>query len=206
MVTLQDRIVADAIPNAAERRRFLLESTVAIGAAYAVASAYPFFDSMMPSERARSEGGPVEADIGNLLPGAMNTVAWRGKPVWVLRRTPDMLAALANHDRLLADPNSHSSNQPDDCANPNRSSRADVFVCIGVCTHLGCSPSLRIDAGDSTDLGAEWPGGFFCPCHGSKFDLAGRVFQGVPAPTNLEIPPYRYIGDTRVIIGEKSMA
>lgn len=185
-----------------DRRRFLLNTTVVLGSAYTVAAAYPFLASLAPSERAKAAGAPVEADIANLATGEMRTVAWRGKPVWILRRTPEMLAGLARHDDLLADPNSSNSLQPDYCRNPDRSPRPDVFVCVGVCTHLGCSPTLRIDPEARADLGGDWPGGFLCPCHGSKFDLAGRVFKAVPAPTNLDIPPYRYISDTRLLIGE----
>lgn len=185
-----------------DRRQFLVEATVAVGAAYTAAAVYPFLASMAPSERAKAAGAPVEADIGAIAPGEMKTVLWRGKPVWLLRRTPAMLAGLTAHNDLLADPESNRSDQPGYCHNVDRSSRPDMFVCVGVCTHLGCSPTLRIDPEAKTDLGASWPGGFFCPCHGSKFDLAGRVFKGVPAPTNLVIPPYRYLSETKLIVGE----
>jgi len=184
------------------RRQFLLEATVAVGAAYTAATVYPFLASMAPSERAKAAGAPVQADVAEVDPGEMKTVLWRGKPVWLLRRTPAMLAGLTEHDSLLADPESARSEQPQYCDNVDRSSRPDLFVCVGVCTHLGCSPTLRIDPEAEVDLGASWPGGFFCPCHGSKFDLAGRVFKGVPAPTNLVIPPYRYLNATRLVIGE----
>lgn len=183
------------------RRRFLLRATTTLGWAYAAAAAYPFFASMAPSARARAAGAPVEAELTGIGNGELRTVAWRGKPVWILRRTPAMLIALGQHDQLLADPNSTTDQQPDYCRNRTRSIKDEWFVCLGICTHLGCSPTLRPTEG-SPDLGADWPGGFFCPCHGSKFDLAGRVFKGVPAPTNLEIPPYRYLAPTRVLIGE----
>lgn len=188
------------------RRRFLLDAALTIGAAYTGSAAYPFLASMAPSEAAKAAGAPAEADFANLAAGELLTVGWRGKPVWILRRTPEMLAGLTGHDALLADPGSQASVQPADCLNPDRSLRPDVFVCLGVCTHLGCSPTLRVDPGARADLGNAWPGGFLCPCHGSKFDLAGRVFKNVPAPTNLEIPPYRYLSDTRLMIGEPDKA
>jgi ubiquinol-cytochrome c reductase iron-sulfur subunit len=172
----------------AGRRRFLLRATSGIGCAYVAAAAYPMLASFAPSARARAAGAPVEVDIEGLGEGELRTVAWRGKPVWILERTPAMLAGLNRHDDLLADPTSRQPQQPAYCDNPTRSIEPGIFVCVGVCTHLGCSPTLRVgEAGD--ELGANWPGGFFCPCHGSKFDLAGRVFKRVPAPTNLEIPP-----------------
>lgn len=182
------------------RRRFLLRATGAVGGLYALAAAYPFVASMEPSERAKAAGAPVEAQTGGLAEGEMRVVAWRGRPVWILRRSPQMVQALTRHDNLLADPESRASVQPAYCHNPDRSIRPEYFVAVGVCTHLGCSPTLRLDRG-SDELGAGWPGGFFCPCHGSKFDLAGRVFKSVPAPVNLEIPPYRYIADSTLVIG-----
>jgi ubiquinol-cytochrome c reductase iron-sulfur subunit len=194
--------MSDTTLDPQDRRQFLIEATVAAGAIFAGATAYPFLASMAPSERAKAAGAPVEADVAGLRPGEMKTILWRGKPVWLLRRTQAMLAGLSDHNNLLADPNSSDSQQPRYCDNIDRSSKAGLFVCVGVCTHLGCSPTLRIDANAKADLGASWPGGFFCPCHGSKFDLAGRVFKGVPAPTNLVIPPYRYLSDTKLVIGE----
>ncbi len=188
------------------RRRFLLGTTVAIGAVYTAAATYPFLASLMPSESAKAAGGPVEVDISKLVAGQMHIVAWRGQPVWILRRTPEMLVGLPKHDELLADPESSKSSQPDSCRNPDRSSRPNVFVCVGVCTHLGCSPTMRVDPAATVDLGKTWPGGFFCPCHGSKFDLAGRVFKDVPASTNLVIPPYRYVSDERLMIGDEEKA
>jgi len=183
------------------RRRVLLGATAAVGGACVATAAYPMLASFAPSARARAAGAPVEADITGLAEGELRTVAWRGKPVWILRRTPAEIAGLTKHDALLADPQSKVPQQPANCDNPTRSIKPSIFVCVGICTHLGCSPSLRADGGGA-ELGANWPGGFFCPCHGSKFDLAGRVFKGVPAPTNLVIPPYHYVDATHIVIGE----
>lgn len=147
-------------------------------------------------------GASVEVDISDIPPGGMKTVEWRGKPVWIMRRTPEMLAALAALDAGLADPDSAKDQQPDYARNPQRSIKPEVFVGVGICTHLGCSPS-QVPAGTGNpSLGADWPGGFFCPCHGSTFDLAGRVFRNKPAPTNLEVPPHRYIAEGTLLIGE----
>jgi ubiquinol-cytochrome c reductase iron-sulfur subunit len=184
-----------------QRRNFLLAATSTVGGLYVVAAAVPFVRSMSPSERALAAGAPVEAPIGGMEPGQLRVVEWRGKPVWVFRRSEEMVAQLGKHDGLLADPQSETQQQPDYCRNATRSIRPEYFIATGICTHLGCSPTLRTDIG-AAELGADWPGGFFCPCHGSKFDLAGRVFKGVPAPTNLEIPPHRYDGDARLVIGE----
>lgn len=187
------------------RRRFLLRATATVGGACVAAAAYPMLASLAPSARARAAGAPVEADITGLASGELMTVAWRGKPVWIMRRTAAELAGLSQHDALLADPDSKVPQQPANCDNPNRSIKASIFVCVGICTHLGCSPSLRVGE-TGAELGANWPGGFFCPCHGSKFDLAGRVFKGVPAPTNLEVPPYRYVDASHILIGEEQAA
>jgi len=189
----------------AERRTWLL-ATGAAGGAAAVATAVPFVSSFAPSERARALGAAVEVDIGDIPPGGMKTVEWRGKPVWILRRTPEMLAALAGHDAELADPDSRRDQQPAYASNATRSIEPEVFVAVGICTHLGCSPT-RVPAGSANpSLPADWPGGFFCPCHGSTFDGAGRVFKNKPAPANLEIPPYRYASDTRIVIGDDKAA
>lgn len=163
-------------------------------------TAVPFVESLTPSDAARAAGAPVELDVANLAPGDMKTVAWRGKPVWIMRRSPVMVQALRRPDPLLADPRSDRSVQPDDCRNPTRSLRPDLFVALAVCTHLGCSPTLRLD---DPDLQAELhaPGGFICPCHGSRFDLAGRVLKNMPAPTNLTIPQYGFASDGRLRIG-----
>jgi ubiquinol-cytochrome c reductase iron-sulfur subunit len=183
------------------RRRFLLRATVGIGGVYTVATVYPLLASLAPSARARAEGAPVEADLAGIAPGELLTVPWRGKPVWILRRTPEMIVGLTKHDALLADPQSNEKQQPADCHNPGRSIQPEWFVCVGICAHLGCSPTLRREV--DGDLGPQWPGGFFCPCHGSKFDLAGRVFKNVPAPLNLEIPDYHFLTPTRLKIGEE---
>ncbi len=189
----------------ADRRTWLL-ATGAAGAVATVATAVPFVASFAPSERARALGASVEVDIGDLAPGAMKTVEWRGKPVWIVRRTPGMIAALAGHDAQLADPASAKDQQPAYAANPTRSARPEVFVAVGICTHLGCSPSSVPAGSANPSLPADWPGGFFCPCHGSTFDGAGRVFRNKPAPTNLEIPPHRFLSDTRLLIGEDNAA
>lgn len=183
------------------KRRFLLAATSVAGGVATAAVAVPFVASMMPSERAKAAGAPVEVDISKLEPGMLLAVEWRGKPVWVVRRTKDMLQSLEKVELRLRDPGSENSEQPPYCKNPVRSIKPENFVAVGICTHLGCSPTFRPQAG-AADLGADWLGGFFCPCHGSRFDLAGRVFQDVPAPTNLAIPSHVYLTDTRLLIGE----
>ena len=183
------------------KRRFLIAATAALGGVAAAAVAVPFVSSMLPSERAKAAGAPVEADVGKIEPGAMITVEWRGKPVWIVNRTQEMLDMLAQHDSQLSDPMSEvASQQPDYCDNPGRSIKSNLAVLVGICTHLGCSPSPKLQA--NGDMGTDWPGGFFCPCHGSKFDLAGRVFKGSPAPINLAVPPHKYLSDNVVLIGE----
>jgi ubiquinol-cytochrome c reductase iron-sulfur subunit len=184
-----------------ERRRWLMIAGTAGGVAV-MATAVPFVASFAPSERAKAAGGPVEVDIGDLLPGAVKTVEWRGKPVWIVRRTPEMLAALKGHEAQLVDPLSKQDQQPPYAANAARAIREDVFVAVGICTHLGCSPTESPQGSTNPSLPADWPGGFFCPCHGSTFDGAGRVYKNKPAPTNLEIPPYRFAGATTLVIGE----
>ena len=156
----------------------------------------------MPSERAKSAGAPVEADIGQLSPGEMMTVEWRGKPVWIIRRTTEMLDQLAKLDDLLADPKSDKPMQPEYCKNAHRSIKPEYLVAVGICTHLGCSPTDKFKAGAESGIAVDWPGGFLCPCHGSTFDLAGRVYKSKPAPDNLEVPPHRYVGDAKIVIGE----
>lgn len=190
-----------AIPPDAARRVWLTAACAAGGAGI-VATSVPFVVSMAPSERTRALGAPEEIDVGPIKPGELQTVEWRGKPVWVLRRTTDMLTTLRIHDNFLSDP--HSSRrrqQPDDARNDLRSVRPDIAVLVAICTHLGCVPSFRPEPG-AADIGASWPGGFYCPCHGSKFDLAGRVFKNVPAPSNLEVPPHHYTGESKLLIGE----
>jgi ubiquinol-cytochrome c reductase iron-sulfur subunit len=184
------------------RRRRLLAITTGLGVVGAGVTAVPFVKSMMPSARAKAAGAPVEADISRIEPGQLLTVEWRGKPVWILRRTPEMVKSLKQVEPQLADPASKvESQQPEYAQNEARSIKPEVLVLVGICTHLGCSPDRRVEAGPVSGLGEDWPGGFFCPCHGSKFDLAGRVFKNVPAPTNLVVPPHSYLADTRVLIG-----
>lgn len=186
--------------NSPARRQWMM-ATAGAGGALALTAIVPFVSSLMPSERALAAGAPVEVDIGKLAPGEMMVVEWRGKPVWILNRTPAMLAALQKAEPMLADPASAvTSQQPAYAANATRSRVPEMLVAVGICTHLGCSPSNAFTPGDPA-LGADWPGGFLCPCHGSTFDFAGRVFKNKPAPTNLEIPPHQYLTDTRLIIG-----
>lgn len=186
-----------------ERRRLLLAATAAAGGAALAAASIPFIASMSPSERARAAGAPVEVDLLRLAPGAQTTVEWRGQPVWILRRTDAMMNALRDPHHLakLADPESKvRTQQPSYAQNALRSVKPEYLVAVGICTHLGCVPTFRPDAG-AGDLKPDWEGGYFCPCHGSKFDFSGRVFRNVPAPTNLVIPPYRFLGDSRIVIG-----
>lgn len=188
-----------------ERRR-LLAATGTVGGAAAAATAIPFLASLAPSERAKSAGAPVEVDIGSLAPGRLMVIEWRGKPVWIMRRTRAMIEALEGHDRALADPGSTVDQQPDYARNSHRSARPEIFVAVGICTHLGCSPVEAPEGGSNPSLPDDWQGGFFCPCHGSTFDLAGRVYRNKPAPTNLEIPPHRYLSDTKLVLGEDPLA
>lgn len=197
--------MSDAIhpdPRDVESRRNWLKLTTAAGGVAAVATAIPFVSTLAPSERAKAQGAAVEVDIADLAPGAMKTVEWRGKPVWVVRRTPEMLAQLEGHDQLLADPASERPQQPLYAQNATRSAKPEVFLAVGICTHLGCSPSAVPAGSGNPSVEANWPGGYFCPCHGSTFDGAGRVYKNKPAPTNLEVPPHRYVSDTRILIGE----
>ncbi|SHL61314.1 ubiquinol-cytochrome c reductase iron-sulfur subunit [Nitrosospira sp. Nsp11] len=182
------------------RRRFLIAATSIAGGIAGVAVATPFMMSMMPSERAKAAGAPVEVDISKVEPGMLLLVEWRGKVVWVLNRTPEMLADLKKLDSQVSDPKSEKDQQPKYAQNETRSIKPAILVVEGVCTHLGCSPVYRKDIAPA-DLGADWLGGFFCPCHGSKFDLAGRVYKSVPAPTNLVVPPHLYLSDTTLLIG-----
>jgi ubiquinol-cytochrome c reductase iron-sulfur subunit len=189
-----------------DQRRKLVFAASAIGGLGAAITAVPLVASLLPSQRAKSAGAPVEVDIDKLLPGQMMTVEWRGKPVWIVNRTPEMLAGLARLNSGLVDPESRRPMQPDDCRNAHRSIKPEIFVAVGICTHLGCSPSEKFKAGPNSAIDADWPGGFFCPCHGSTFDLAGRVFLNKPAPDNLEIPPHRYLSATRLVIGDDTPA
>lgn len=182
------------------RRHFLTVATFFTGGAGAIATAVPFVASFKPSARAQALGAPVTVDISKLEPGALLRVEWRGRVIYVLNRTADMLASLGKDTALLRDPESEKDQQPNYAKNETRSIRPEVLVVQGVCTHFGCAPAPRFEVAPA-DLGPEWPGGFFCPCHGSKFDLAGRVFTGVPAPDNLVVPPHRYINDNTILIG-----
>jgi ubiquinol-cytochrome c reductase iron-sulfur subunit len=183
------------------KRRLLLAATSAAGGVAAAGVATPFVMSFMPSERAKAAGAPVEVDISAIAPGTMKVVEWQGKPVWIVRRNKEMLDLLAKHDAELTDPTLTVPQQPDYCKNPGRSIKPEIFVVIGICTHLGCSPSFRPEVAPA-DLGSAWGGGWFCPCHGSRFDLAARVYKGSPAPTNLIIPPHQYLSDTVLLIGD----
>jgi len=183
------------------RRRFLTAATTVVGGVGVAFALVPFISSMQPSAKARAAGAPVRADISKLEEGQMIRVKWRGKPVWVVKRTPEMLGTLAGLEGQLRDPASQESEQPEYAQNEVRSIKPEILVLIGICTHLGCSPTYRPDIAPA-DLGADWQGGFFCPCHGSTFDIAGRVYAGVPAPTNLPVPPHRYLSDTEILIGE----
>ena len=185
-----------------DRRTWLIACGAAGGVA-AAATAVPFVASMAPSEKARSAGAPVEVEIGDIPVGGMRTVEWRGKPVWIVRRTPEMLASLEKVESELADPGSDRTAfpVPDYAKNRHRSIKPELLVTVGICTHLGCSPVTRFETGNQPGLPADWPGGFFCPCHGSSFDLAGRVYANKPAPDNLEVPRHMYLSETRLVIG-----
>ena len=183
------------------RRRFLVAATSAVGAAGAVGIAVPFVGSWNPSARAKAAGAPVKADVGKLEPGQMVVVAWRGKPVYVVNRTEEMLDNLPKLTDELKDPDSLISIQPEYIEGIDRAIRPELLVVVGLCTHLGCAPKFRPEVGAADLGGDEWLGGFFCPCHGSKFDLSGRVYSGVPASSNLEVPPYSYEGENVLVIG-----
>ena len=186
------------------RRHFLTVATAVTAGAGGVATAVPFVASFKPSARAQALGAPVERDVSRLEPGAMIRVEWRGRAVFIVRRTPAMISKLGELTDLLDDPNSEEEEQqPDYAVNEYRSIRPEFLVVEGVCTHLGCAPTARFELGPA-DLGADWPGGFLCACHGSRFDLAGRVFRSVPAPLNLKVPPHRYVNDTTILIGVDS--
>ena len=181
-------------------RRNLIVATSVVGGAAGAGVAVPFAASMWPSERARAAGAPVEVDLSRIAPGELNVIEWRGKPVWILRRTKEMLESLKKIEPRLSDPQSKASDQPKYAENEYRSRSPEVMVLVGVCTHLGCSPQEK-PAEAKAEMGADWVGGFYCPCHGSKFDLAGRVFNGSPAPLNLVVPPYT-VADGKIVIGE----
>ena len=184
-----------------KRRRFLVNSTSVVAAVGAGFVAVPFLASWMPSERAKNAGAPVEIDISKMQEGQLVIVEWQSKPVWIVKRSAKTLSDLVTLDDKLSDPASAEEQQPAYAQNANRSIRPEISVLVGLCTHLGCSPTFRPDIA-AADLGGDWLGGFFCPCHSSKFDLAGRVYQGVPAPTNLVVPPHKYVSDNVILIGQ----
>lgn len=189
-----------------QRRRFLTTVTASVGGVGAVLAAVPFVQSMAPSARARASGGPTQIDISKLAPAQMISDIWRGRPIWVLRRTPQILDRLAANARFLVDPNSDVvTQQPNYAKNLHRSINPEVLILVGLCTHLGCVPLRAFTLGEDSGLGKDWPGGFYCPCHGSKFDFAGRVFKNVPAPTNLVVPPYRFVKEQLIEIGTENV-
>jgi ubiquinol-cytochrome c reductase iron-sulfur subunit len=182
------------------RRRFLTAATTAVGGVGAGFVGWPFLASLRPSERAKAAGAPVEVDISKVEPGQRLTVEWRGKPVWIVRRTQEALDALSTLTDQLLDPESGADQQPEYAQNAHRSIKPEFLVVVGICTHLGCSPTYRPELAPA-DLGPEWKGGFFCPCHGSRFDLSGRVYANVPAPLNLVVPPHQYLSESIVLVG-----
>jgi ubiquinol-cytochrome c reductase iron-sulfur subunit len=186
-----------------DKRRFLLAATGAMGGVAGAAAAVPFVASMLPSERAKAAGAPVEAEIGNLAPGEMTRVEWRGQPVWIVRRTKEMLETVKQTEGKLADPNSERNKEltPEYARNEFRSIKPEYLVVVGICSHLGCSPVDKFKA-QAEAFESDWKGGFYCPCHGSLFDLAGRVYKNKPAPDNLKVPPHKYLSDTKLLIGE----
>lgn len=192
-------MVDDRVDNG--RRRFLTAVTGGVGVVGGVFAATPFVLSMMPSERAKAAGAPVEIDISKLEPGQMVKEIWRGNPVWVINRTPEMLESLSAVAGELQDPDSQDSVQPAYAQNEFRSMKPEILVVVGICTHLGCSPVQKFAVGPASGISDDWPGGFFCPCHGSKFDLAGRVYKNVPAPDNMVVPPYKFVNDTLIVVG-----
>lgn len=195
-----DTSIARHPPGEADRR-VILRVTLGLGAVIAVGAAIPFISSMAPSERALSEGAPVDLDLNRIAAGDMISVAWRGKPVWILHRTPAMIESLRTHTDMLADPRSERSEQPAEARNDTRSINPEFGVMTGICTHLGCIPNFRNDLSEAAPV-KESLGGYYCPCHGSLFDLAGRVFKNVPAPINLIVPPHKYLAERLLRIGE----
>jgi len=194
--------MAESVADPARRNWVMI--TCGVGAVGGVATAVPFVASFTPSERAKAAGAPVEADVSGLKPGEKMVVEWRGKPVWILRRTPEQLASLKKTDAMVADPQSQRTQYPTPTYAKNewRSIKPEYFISVGICSHLGCSPSDKFVPGAQPSLPDDWPGGFLCPCHGSTFDLAGRVFKNKPAPDNLEVPPHMYLSDSKLLIGE----
>ena len=200
--------LADAKQIDSSKRTWLI-ATGCVGAVGGVATAVPFVSTFQPSERAKAAGAAVEVDISGIKPGEKLTVEWRGKPVWIIHRTPEQIASLATDTDRLADPDSKrkpGEQTPAYALNQGRSIKPEYFVAVGICTHLGCSPSEKFTPGRQPSLPDDWPGGFLCPCHGSTFDLAGRVFKNKPAPDNLEVPPHMYLSDSKLLIGEDKKA
>ena len=207
-MTQASSTVPPGAPIDKDKRNWIVTTGV-IGGAGVAAAAVPFVSTFQPSERAKAAGASVEVDISAMKPGEKLTVEWRGKPVWIVRRTPEQLAGLAKLDQQLADPKSERKPgelTPEYARNENRSIKPEYFVAVGICTHLGCSPSDKFATGAQPSLPDDWAGGFLCACHGSTFDIAGRVYKNVPAPDNLEVPPHMYLSDTRVLIGEDKKA
>ena len=194
--------------NSVDRRRFLTTAASIVGGAGAVATTIPFISTMSPSAKTRAIGAPVEIDIGDLQPGELKIEQWQGKPVWILRRSREALNALDTiTDSDLRDPDSERDQQPEYAKNEYRSIKPEFLIVIGLCTHLGCSPTfVPREEGASHNLSSDWKGGFFCPCHGSRFDMAGRVYSGVPAPTNLVVPPHMFLSETKILVGDDSGA
>jgi ubiquinol-cytochrome c reductase iron-sulfur subunit len=195
---------ADAVAVDCSKRKLLVATSV-VGGVGALATAVPFLTSLSPSERAKAAGAPVEVDLSSVKEGVLHTVEWRGKPVWLLKRSPEMLASLSKTEGLVADPK--SERKPDEltpkyCRNQHRSIKPELLVAVGICSHLGCSPTSKFETGAQPSLPDDWAGGFLCPCHGSTFDLAGRVYKNKPAPDNLEVPPHRFVSDMKLVIGE----
>jgi ubiquinol-cytochrome c reductase iron-sulfur subunit len=182
-----------------DRRRFLLATTCVLGGVGALCALTPFVSSWLPSAKAQAEGAPVQVDLSRMEPGELTLVTWRGKPVWIIRRTKEMLQQLKKNSSLLRDPHSLTQQQPSYAKNEHRSINPEYLVLVGICTHLGCSPKYKPNLGE---IGPDWPGGFFCPCHGSTFDLSGRVFKEVPAPINMEVPPHYFVDEHTLVIGE----
>lgn len=204
---MSDALV-DKSPVDPSKRTWLI-ATGCAGTVGGVAAAVPFASSFLPSEKAKAAGAAVEVDISELKPGEMKTEEWRGKPVWIIRRTPEQLASLSQTEEQLADPKSErkpSELTPVYARNQARSIKPEILVVVGICSHLGCSPTEKFQTGAQPSLPKDWAGGFLCPCHGSTFDMAGRVFKNKPAPDNLEVPPYMYLSDSKLLIGEDKKA
>jgi len=189
-------------PKPDKTRRNLIVATPAVGGAASASAAIPFVASWFPSERAKAAGAAIEVDISKLVPGELGIYEWRGQPVWIYKRSQAMLDGIKQVDAQVTDPNSEVPQQPAYATNEYRSIKQDIMVVVGVCTHLGCSPTQK-SADDKAEMGADWTGGFYCPCHGSKFDFAGRVYKGAPAPTNLVVPPHTYVTDSKILVGEE---